>query len=149
VPASKVVNVDEARRWILERRSYQWIIAQYRERYQVETTVTMWSNFRRRQGIETRNVRDESLIPWRVERPHRGAYLAEMLRLEARQRVDAKLSDRERHRLGLFRASLAENDAVIHYDPDSENGFYYVQRRDGVDRDIIREPERPTKWTRR
>jgi hypothetical protein len=72
-----------------------------------------------------------------------------MLRLEARQRVDAKLSDRERHRLALFRANLAENDAVVHYDPDSENGFYYVQRRDGVDRDIIREPERPTKWTRR
>jgi hypothetical protein len=72
-----------------------------------------------------------------------------MLRQEARQRVDAKLSDRERHRLALFRANLAENDAVVHYDPDSENGFYYVQRRDGVDRDIIREPERPTKWTRR
>ena len=54
MPASKVVNVDEAKRWIVEGRSYQWIIGQYRDRYQVDTTVTMWSNFRRRQGIGTR-----------------------------------------------------------------------------------------------
>lgn len=149
MPARKIVNVDEARAWIVEGKSYQWIIEQYRERYDVETTVAMWSNFRRRQGVSTRNVRDEGLIPWRVEAPHRRAYLAEMLRLEARARADAKLSDRERHRLGLFRANLAENDAVIHYDPESENGFHYVPRRAGIDHDLIRVPERTTKWTRR
>jgi hypothetical protein len=146
MPPSKVVNVDEARRWILQGKSYPWIIHQYRIRYGVQTTPAMWSNFRRRQGIEIRTTRDGDLIPWRVAPQHRGSYLLEMLRKEARIRAGNGLNQRESHRLALFKENLAGAGNVVHYEPAS--GFRYVPRRPGVDLDMIREPARRTKMTR-
>lgn len=149
MPASKIVNVDEARRWISEGRPYSWIIETYRDKYGVESTPAMWSNFRRRQGLEARHVRDENLIPWRIEEPHRGAYLLEMLRYEARRRAGNQMRPIEERRLASFRQNLANTDAVVHYEPESDVGFHYVPRREGIDQDLIREPARKTKMTRR
>lgn len=40
-------------------------------------------------------------------------------------------------------AMLEENNAVVHYDPDTEEGFFYVPR-EPQDDDIIRRPRRKT-----
>jgi len=43
-------------------------------------------------------------------------------------------------RVTSWRLSLADRDLVVHYDPDTQDGFHYVPRRIGIDWDVIREP---------
>jgi hypothetical protein len=39
---------------------------------------------------------------------------------------------------------MEEDGTVLHYDPDTEQGWFYVPKRDGIDTDLIRKPERVT-----
>jgi hypothetical protein len=38
---------------------------------------------------------------------------------------------------------IKEEDAVVHYDPDTEEGFFYVPRQEGDD-DLIHRPKAKT-----
>lgn len=84
---------------------------------------------------------DKSGIPWSPIRPeHRQKYLARMLRAAARRadgRGNAPVIEAQ---LDLFLKRLNELDAVVHYDPDTEEGFFRVPRRHGIDKGLIREP---------
>ena len=148
MPASKIVDRGEVRRWILDGRTYAWMAQEYARKYNVDVRPTMFSNFRRREGLARRSVRDDELIPWHVKTEHRWAYPVVMLRTEARRRAKNELDDVEATRLEGWLAKLAENDEVVHYDPDTEQGFFYVPRRPNIDRGLIREPERKTKLRR-
>lgn len=67
-----------------------------------------------------------------------------MLRREARRRQGMEASETDEFRLGRWLAGLEEDQAfVVHYDPDTEAGFFYVPR-EPTDDDIIRRPERKT-----
>lgn len=141
---SKIQNEDEAIRWMNEGRTYTWMIDKYREKYGIETTPSMWGNFRRRRGLQRRITRDDGLIPWAVKQEHRWAYPVMMLRQEARRRAGHELSDDYERQLNAWLEKLKEDGAVVHYEPDTEEGFFYVARREGIDNDIIREPEAAT-----
>jgi hypothetical protein len=39
---------------------------------------------------------------------------------------------------------LADNNAVVHYDPDTEAGFFYIPRSDG-DGDLVHKPKVSTR----
>ncbi|MEV4642784.1 hypothetical protein AB0J80_36130 [Actinoplanes sp. NPDC049548] len=147
MPAKKIQNEDEARRWIEEGKSYPWIILEYKRKYGIETTAAMWSNFRNRNGIEIRYVRDDNLIPWRINDRDRRRYAVEMLRMEARRRAGVEMTPDELQHLESWKAGLAEKDLVVHYAPGTEKGFYYVKRRPGIDNDLIREPDQNQKMT--
>jgi hypothetical protein len=67
-----------------------------------------------------------------------------MLRTEARRRAGKQLRKEERVRLDAWLRRLARENIVLHYDPDTDEGWFYVPRRPGVDTDIIRVPERKT-----
>lgn len=136
---AKIVNHPEMRTWIEEGRPYDWIVGQYADRYGVTLTVAAVASYRFRHQLTRRQVRDRDLIPWQVEKDHRNVYLLEMLRLEARVRAGAPLSDREKQRHQEFRTNLAIARAVVHYVPDSVDGFQYVPRL-AQDDDIIRRP---------
>lgn len=71
---------------------------------------------------------------------HRGSHAASMLRLEARRRAGSELTPIREKRLNAFLERLAKERAVVHYEPDTEHGFFLVPR-EPRDTDIIRKPE--------
>jgi hypothetical protein len=154
MPRSLVQDYDEMDRWIIEGRPYREIVELYREKYDIELKPAMLANYRKRRGLPVRQVRS-SLVPAFVEPVHRSKYILDMLRLVGRKRAleDAGLSDRDRtaikpmsereaERVGAFLENLATADAVVIYDPDSVDGFYYVPRLES-DTDIVRVVEGP------
>lgn len=142
--SSKVVNEREVIRWLEEGRTYRWIVEEYRRRYDVETTVSMWAAIRRRQGIEPRLVRDPNLVPWYVKPEHRHAWPVTMLRGEARRRAGKPLTHKMEEMVDAFIRGLKADNTVVHYDPETEEGWWYVPPRPGVDTDLIRVPDRVT-----
>lgn len=136
---SKVVDMAEAVQWLEEGRPYGWIQEQYREKYNVDTSISMWSNMRRALGIPGRQVRDAKLIPWTVSEEHKWRYPIIMLRLEARRRAGGELSEREAKRLESWLSELEDEGGrwVVRYVPDTDEGFFLVRPREGVDTDLI------------
>ncbi|MFG2850885.1 MULTISPECIES: hypothetical protein [Streptomyces] len=151
---SKIVDESEVIRWFEEERTYPWMQAQYLEKYGIETTIPMWSAFRRRRGLDRRNLRADDLIPWKVKDEHRHLYPALMLRAEGRRRAQeqakadgktpkATISDRDAKRLASWKRMLEADGLVVHYDPDTEDGFFYVPREEH-DAELIRRPKSTT-----
>jgi hypothetical protein len=139
VPARKIVDEQEVVRWFEEGRTYEWMCQEYRRKYDVETRPSLWGNFRRRRGLARRTVRDDELIPWAVKPEHRGAHPLQMLRLEARARAGEPVREVDAVRHRNFMRRLAEENVVVHYDPDTAEGFRLVPRRPD-DADVIRRP---------
>lgn len=142
--AGKIVDEGEVFRWFEEGRTYRWMVEEYLRKYNIETVPGMWGNFRRRKGIARRSVRNDDLIPWYVKPEHRWAYPVMMLRLEGRVREGYPLSDENEGRHRTWRRQMEETGTVVHYDPDTEEGWFYVPRREGIDLDLIRKPDRKT-----
>ncbi|ATW61306.1 immunity repressor [Streptomyces phage Dexers] len=144
--ARKIVDEGEVVRWFEEGRTYAWMIEEYRRKYNIETVPSMWGNFRRRRGLQRRITRNDELIPWQVKPEHRWLYPIAMLRAEARRREkgDEALSELERTRLPSWLKMLKDENAVVHYDPDTEEGFFYIPRQEGDD-DLIHKPKKVTK----
>lgn len=141
--AGKIVNEQEVIRWFEEGKTYQWMVEEYRRRYNIETVPSLWGNFRRRRGLARRITRDDELIPWAVNVEHRWAYPLAMLRVEARRRAGRELRDDDSERLESWLQMLKGEDAVVHYDPDTDEGFHYIKRQSG-DSDLIHQPARKT-----
>lgn len=141
--ARKIQNEQEVIRWFEEGRTYQWMIDKYKEKYGIDTVPSMWGNFRRRRGLDRRIIRDDDLIPWFVKEEHRWAYPLVMLRTEARRRAGQPVTKTDQGRLATWKKMLEEEDAVVHYDPDTEEGFFYIPRQPEDD-DIIHRPPKKT-----
>ncbi|WP_420312536.1 hypothetical protein ACOB87_37875 [Streptomyces sp. YS-B37] len=141
--ARKIQNEQEVVRWFEEGRTYAWMIEEYKRKYGIDTVPSMWGNFRRRRGLDRRIVRDDELIPWFVKEEHRWAYPILMLRAEARRRAGKELTETDSARLASWMKMLKEEGAVVHYDPDTEEGFFYVPRQEGDD-DLIHSPTEKT-----
>ncbi|QAY15934.1 immunity repressor [Streptomyces phage Janus] len=139
----KIQDEQEVIRWFEEGKTYQWMIDEYKRKYNIDTVASMWGNFRRRRGLDRRITRDDDLIPWFVKEEHRWKYPVAMLRVEARLRDGQELSETDKARLASWKEMLDEENAVVHYDPDTEDGFFYVPREPG-DADIIRKPQEKT-----
>lgn len=95
-----------------------------------------------REGIPAQKPRPryEDMLPWHVRSEHRMNAQARLLRLEGRRRKGGHLTDRELAWLTTWREELAAANAVIVYEPNTEEGFFWVVRTD-ADTDIIRRPE--------
>lgn len=88
-----------------------------------------------------RTTTDESAIPWHPVRPeHRSRYLVRMLRAAARRDRGEQSAPVLEAQLDNFLKQVDELDFVIHYDPDTDDGFFRVARRAGVDKGLIRDP---------
>jgi hypothetical protein len=139
----KIQDESEVVRWFEEGRTYAWMIAEYKRKYGIDTVPSMWGNFRRRRGLDRRIVRDDDLIPWFVKEEHRWAYPLAMLRAEARRRAGKELTETDTSRLANWLEMLNDEKAVVHYDPDTDEGFFYIPR-EPKDDDIIRRPDEKT-----
>ncbi len=94
-----------------------------------------------RAGVAPQRNRYSDLLPWRVRVEHDGHYASRMLRAEGRLRAGQEIPAREAQRLENWKATLQANHVVVHYDPDTVDGFHYVKARRGVDTDLIRVPD--------
>lgn len=144
MPAGKIQDEQEVIRWFEEGRTYAWMVEEYRRKYNIETVPSMWGNFRRRRGLDRRIARDDELIPWEVKREHRWDYPILMLRKEARRRSGLPMSEADLDALEAWKRGMDRDGTVVHYEPETEEGWFYVPRRPGVDVDLIRRPERKT-----
>jgi len=139
MPGSKIVDEQEVIRWFHDGLTAPEMVEEYRRKYNVETSPSMWGNFRKRHGLAARNVRDATLIPWQVQERHRFRYPVEMLRLEAQVRAGRQLSGDDQARHTSYFARLAERGEVIEYRPETDEGFHLVPRSSD-DLDVIRRP---------
>lgn len=98
------------------------------------------SNWRRRAGLPPLRETYPELLPWAVAPEHQNLYVPRMLRLEARTRKGEALPEREATRLAAWKQRLEEEDAVVHYDRETDQGWWLVPRRAGIDEDLVRDP---------
>lgn len=138
---TKLRDEAEFRRWWDEGREYKWIVQQYKQKYNEDTTPSMFSNWRAKLGLQARAARRNlSLIPWNVQDRHDFRREMKYLRLEARVRAGLDIGSRDAVLLKSWVDTLKRHNIVVHYEPDTEEGFFYVARRMGVDTDLIRVP---------
>jgi hypothetical protein len=135
----RIPDETEVKRLFEEGLTYQAIVDTLREKYNEELTISAISQLRYRRGWERRINRDDKLIPWAVKKEHRWEYPVAMLRAEVRRRSGAELSQYDKDRLQSFLDMLTEGNLVVHYDPDTEEGFFLVPREE-KDEDIVRMP---------
>lgn len=106
-----------------------------------------------RMGLPLRNMRHSDLVPWTPIRPeHLHDYKVNMLRRESARRADAprftpghpNCDEADLQRLNSWLQGLRDGNGgkgvVVHYDPDTVEGWHYVNRVK-ADKDIIRTPE--------
>jgi hypothetical protein len=148
VPASIIENDGEVERWFEQERPYSYMIEQYETKYHKKTTIAYWSKQRDRRGYPPRNVRDKKLMPWRIaNEDHLHTEDPTNLRREARLRAgktvgeDPEYQAKALRELEQWKERLDAEGAVVHYDPDTDEGWFWVPRREGVDLDLIREPD--------
>lgn len=66
-------------------------------------------------------------IPWIVREEHQTHYAPRMLRLLGRRRKGIQNSAEMDARLDSWLRQLSDAGAVVVYDPDTEDGFFYIQ----------------------
>ncbi len=147
MPATKIQNESEVLRWFDEGKTYAWMMDTYLNKYGIATTQSMWSNFRRSRGLEMRITRDDSLIPWAVKPEHRGSAIVRALRFEARRREGRPITQDQQDRVDSLVRKLKDADAVVHYDEDTDQGFFFVPR-EAQDTDLVRRPRTTKRRTR-
>ena len=96
---------------------------------------------RHRKGWNRVHLDHSALLPWLVRKEHRGAHHQRMLRLESTLRQGGEVDERNRRLLESWKKQLKAEDAVVHYQPDTPQGWFLVPRRPGVDTDLIRVPD--------
>lgn len=95
-----------------------------------------------RHGVEAAKPRPryEDTLPWHVLDEHKYNSQARLLRLEGRRRQGRSLNSKELQWLTTWRRELEAHNAVVIYDPETEDGFHWVQRTEADD-DVIRRPQ--------
>ena len=92
-------------------------------------------------AAKTNRIRYERYLPWTVRQEHANLYNAIMLRLAARVDKGEKLTEANAKRLSSWKEALVRDNVVIHYEPETHQGFFRVLRREGIDLGYIREPD--------
>ena len=129
------------RHWYDEGFTYAEMVKKALDEHHVQISPTAISNLARRRGWPRRSARDDELIPWAIKAEHQDRRQVVMLRLIARQRAGLPIREREESELKFFLTQIKSADAVVHYDPATEDGFFYVPRQEG-DAEFIRPPKR-------
>ena len=138
----RVESEEEVVRWYNDGRTFRWMAEEHERKYGRKPSIAAFQSVIRRRGLPPRSLRENPLIPWRVRREHQRKWTHTQLRNENRRRNglhvnSSALTDLERWKIALDKAG-----AVVDYRRDTEEGYFLVPRRDGIDRDLIREPER-------
>lgn len=137
---SKMQDLEEFRRWHAEGQTYAWMVEEYKRKYNIETSVAMFTNFATRLGLPKRSRKARiSALPWVVKEEHNIMELT-MLRLVARQAEGMSIPVSAGPKLAAWKEFLTEKNWVVHYEPDTDEGFFYVDARPGIDTGFVRVP---------
>ena len=79
-------------------------------------------------------------LPWPLKPEHRHFHAARMLRTQARLDKGMEIGLTLRRQVETWIEGLELEGSVIHYDPDTEEGFWRVPRRNGIDLWWVRDP---------
>lgn len=136
-----IESEDEVIRWYREGKSFRAMAEEHERIYGRKPSIAAFQSVIRRRNLPPRSLHKNPLIPWAVRRPHQKKWTHTQLRNENRRRnglpVNAvALTELERWKVGLEKAG-----AVVDYRRDTEEGYFLVPRRDGVDTDLIRQPD--------
>lgn len=145
-----VPNKTEMERYIERGLTQAQIAKDWSERTNTSVSRSAIAMAIQRYGLTPKRTRPryEDTIPWRVRDEHKHHRDAKMLRLAGRFMRGLSVSEEDRRRLASWRRLLAEMDAVITYDPDTEEGFWWVARdvaQGDDENDLIRRPKTKAK----
>lgn len=132
---------NQLARWLEAGLTHEEIVDKIEEETGQRVTRPAVSLAVKREGLDgigrSRTIqRRKEEIPWRVQPRHLQRYPVRMLRLYARARSGGALNEGEASRLDSWLAKLHEEGLVVAYDPDSYEGFLYVDREPGDPADI-------------
>ena len=84
-------------------------------------------------------VRHDDTLPWRVKSKHAMEYPARMLRALGRRNKGLPIGEELSDRLDSYLRDLDKDNAVVHYDAETPEGFWHVPR-EPQDKGYIRQP---------
>ena len=137
---SKIVDEVEARHLLIDEGwTYPQMVDLYRDKYEVETSVSMWSRFAKRSGGRRVGERFPLAAPWvmHAKEPRNSHYRTGLRALAAIEKGKS-VSDEGRRVAARLRRVLGA-DLVVDYDGDAD-AMVLVPRRPGVDTWWIRDP---------
>lgn len=79
----------------------------------------------RRAGLSEASKKNGVEVPWVVRETHSRKYPVQMLRLLGRRRRGESITDSDSSRLDKWLGDLEAAGAVVVYDPDTTDGFWY------------------------
>ena len=125
----KVPDKNTLARWAAESLTHQQMADRVYEQTGERVTRAAISMALQRHGL-TNNYRHRwhEEIPWRVQVEHLRAYPVRMLRLLGRRRAGEPIAKDAEYRLDIWLRKVREENVVVAYDPDSDEGFVYVRR---------------------
>lgn len=142
MPAKRKLPSDSIlARWVEEGLDHKQMQQRIKEQFGEEVALSSVSGALSRAGL-TNRVRYDDFIPWgRIALEHNHAYQLTMLRCAARMDKGLPVRDGDKRRFETWRDELKSKGVVVHYDYDSEQGWFYVPARPGVDTGLIRVPD--------
>lgn len=114
-------------RWIEEGLTHRQITERIYAETGVRVSRSTVSAALHRAGLTTPQARYARELPWKVKAQHAAHYPARMLRCLGRVRAGTDMPDDERERFNSWWAWIVEEKLVVAYDPDSQDGFFYVR----------------------
>src|SRR5690606_34090819 len=135
----KIADYEQMKRWLLEGHTHAKIAKMHEEKYGIAISRNTVAAFASRNNMPKRINSADDMIPWQIDERHQNSWAEKMLRAESRARKGMSVADSYGEHLSVWRANLREREAVVHYDPDTEQGFFYVPARPGED--LIRDPD--------
>ena len=91
--------------------------------------------------IKVDTNRNKGAIPWKLKPEHRHLHAARMLRTLARIEAGLEVGPSLVDQVRSWKEGLEIEDSVITYDPETEEGFWRVPRRHGIDTGWVRVPD--------
>ena len=138
--AGKVLPDSLLLRLMREGKTDGQIVRYLAEHEDITVTRQAISAWRKRRGDDMRPQAPKAL-PWTLRPEHRQLEPARVIRWHARVERGEELDPADRVRYDRAMKRLQDDRVVIHYDPDTPQGWFVLPRREGIDLGIIREPD--------
>lgn len=129
-PPQRVPGKGELKRYLLAGMTQAQIVEAWEKDSGYRVSRSAIGMAISRFGLNSAHERPEykELLPWVVSEEHRHHIDARMLRLEGRRRAGRPLNETEQRWLDKWKAELERKGAVVYYDRDTEEGFWWVPR---------------------
>lgn len=138
----KLPSESILRKWVeVEGLTHAEIVDRIKEETGEEVSRSSVSAALSRAGY-TRRVRYDAEIPWpKISVDHNASFPLFMLRTQARINRGLPVKGRDRSRLEEWKKELKDKGLVVHYEPRSPEGWFYVPARPGIDTGLVRVPD--------